>query len=113
MILDRSIGSARAERHRNHAGQRIIGNLLTATLALALVLASFTNLAAGKGSPQLTAERAHNPLPLPPIQYLESIPWMNWNAPAPTLRIDTLVLPGFTPWVDPRNPQTKGSRAFS
>jgi hypothetical protein len=33
MILDQTIGSARAEAHWNYAGRRFIGNLLTATLA--------------------------------------------------------------------------------
>jgi hypothetical protein len=115
MILDQSIGSARAERHWNYAGQRLVENLLTAVLAFVLVLASLTNLAAVEGLSQRTAESPRDTLPLPPIQYLESMPWMNWNASAPTLRIDTLMLPGGTPWGDPRNPQeaTKGSSALS
>jgi hypothetical protein len=113
MILDQSIGSARAERHWNYAGQR--ENLLTTVLAFVLFLASLTNLAAVEGSSQRTAENPRDTLPLPPIRYLESMPWMNWNASAPTLRIDTLMLPGGTPWSDPRNPQeaTKGSSALS
>ncbi len=114
MISDQTIGSARAEGHWNHAGRRFIGNLLTATLALVLVLASLTNLAAVEGLPQ-TAEKARHTLPLPKIQYLDSMPWMNWNASAPTLRIDMLMLPGVTPWGDPRAPQvvTKSSTALS
>jgi hypothetical protein len=54
-------------------------------------------------------------LPLPQIRYLESMPWMNWNASAPTMRIDTLMLPDVPPWVDPKKPQveTKGSTALS
>jgi hypothetical protein len=115
MIFDQTISSARAEQHRNHAGRRFIGNLLTATLALFLVLASLTNLAAVEGLSQRTAESARDTLPLPRIQYLESMPWMNWNASAPTLRIDTLMLPGGTPWGDPRNSQevTVGKTALS
>ena len=40
---------------------------------------------------------------------------MNWNVLAPTLRIDTLILPDVTPWVDPRRSQevTKGPTALS
>ena len=111
MISDQTIGSARAEGDRSHGGERIIGSLLTALLALVLVLASLTNLAAVEGLSQPAAERAS--LPLPRIQYIESMPWMNWNASAPTLLIDTLMLPDVPPWVDPRNPQvgTKGSTA--
>ena len=114
MILDQTIGSARAEGHWNHADRRFIGNLLTAALALILVLASLTNLAAVEGLSQVAAGRART-LPLPRIQYLESMPWMNWNTSAPTLRIDTLMLPGGPPWGDPPNPQemTKGSSVLS
>jgi len=115
MIFDQTIGSARTELHWNHGGRRFMGNLLTATLALFLVLASLTNLAAVEGLSQVAAERVGHTLPLPPIQYLESMPWMNWDASAPTLRIDTLMLPGGAPWGDPRSPQeaTKGSSALS
>jgi hypothetical protein len=111
MIFDQTVGSARAEGHRNQARQSITETLLTALLALGLVLASLPNLAAVEGAPQVTAERAGHALPLPPVQYLESMPWMNWDVSAPTLRIDTLMLPGGAPWGDPRNPQeaTKGS----
>src|SRR5579871_5535476 len=111
MISDQTIGSARAEGHLNRVDRRFIGSLLTAALALILVLASLTNLAAVEGLSQ-TAEKASYTLPLPRIQYLESMPWIDWNASAPTLHIDTLMLPGEPPWGDPRDPQkvvTKGS----
>lgn len=115
MILDQTIGSARAEGNLKDSGQRVIGSLLTALLALVLVLASLTNLAAVEGLSQKTAESSRDTLPLPQIRYLESMPLMNWNASAPTLRIDTLMLPNVPPWVDPRNPQevTKGPTALS
>ena len=114
MISDQTIGSARAEGNWNDIGQRVIGSLLTALLALVLVLASLTNLAAVEGLSQ-TAESANHTLPLPRIKYLESMPWMDWNASAPILRIDTLMLPGGPPWGDPQDPQvvTKGSTALS
>ncbi len=111
MIFDQTIGSARAEEHWNHAGRRFVGNLLTATLALFLVLASLTNLAAVEDFSQRTARSAPDTLPLPRIQYLDSMPWMNWNAPAPTLRIDTLMLPGAPSWDDPQDTQV-GSRTL-
>jgi hypothetical protein len=115
MILDQTIGSARAEGHWNHAGRRVIGTLVTAALALVLVLASLTNLAAVEGLSQKTAERSRDTLPLPRIRNLDSMPWMNWNPSAPTLRIDTLMLPGVPPWVDPQDTQvgTKGSPTFT
>ena len=115
MISDQTIGSARAEGHWNHVGRRFIGSMLTATLALILVLASLTNLAAVEALSPVAAERASHILPLPKIRYLDSMPWINWNASAPTLRIDTLMLPGEPPWGDPQEPQvvTKGSTALS
>ena len=79
MIKDQTIGSARAERNWNDIGQRVTGNLLTALLAVVLVLASLTNLTAVEGLSQVAAERANHTLSLPPIRYLESTPWMNWD----------------------------------
>jgi hypothetical protein len=113
MIFDQTIGSARAEGHLDHAGRRLIGNLLTAALALVLVLASLTNLAAVERWSQNAEPR--DTLPLPRIRYLESMPWMNWKASVPTLRIDTLMLPGVAPWVDPQIDQvgSKGSRTLT
>ena len=105
MILDQTIDSARAEGTWNDVGQRVFGSLLTALLALILVLASLTNLAAVEGLSRLAAEGASHILPLPKIRYLESMPWMNWKASAPTLRIDTLMLPDGPPWVDAQNLQ--------
>jgi hypothetical protein len=115
MIFDQTIGSARAEGHWNRAGRRLVGNLLIAALALGLVLASLTNLAAVEGLPPVAAESPRDILSLPRIRHLESMPWMNWNASAPTLRIDTLMLPAVPPWVDPQNTQLgkKGSRTFT
>jgi hypothetical protein len=40
MILDQTIGSARAEKHKNPVANRIVRNLLTAFLASALTLPS-------------------------------------------------------------------------
>jgi hypothetical protein len=114
MISDQTIGSARAEGNWNGIGQRMIGSLLTALLAFVLVLASLTNLAAVEALSSGTAEKGGHTLPLPPIRHFESMPWMNWNTSAPILRIDTLILPGVPPWIDPRNPEmTQGATALS
>jgi hypothetical protein len=100
MIPDQTIGSARAEK--NCVGQRVFGNLITTLLGSVLVLASLTNLAmeawAEKGA-------AVDMLPLPPIPYLDAIPWMKWNAP--TLKIDTLMVPSITPWGILQTPQDR------
>jgi hypothetical protein len=115
MITYQSISSARAERHSNQAGRRIFETLLTATLAIVLGLASLTNLVAVEGLSQQITKRPRDVLALPRIQYLDSMPWMNWNASAPTLRIDTLILPGLPPWSDQQNTQvgTESSRTLT
>jgi hypothetical protein len=102
MIKDQTIGSARAEK--DHANNRIIQRLMTALLASALTLPS---LAAGgtESSPERAMARAGDMLRLPPIRHLDSMPWMNWKASAPTLRIDTLMSPSFTPWGVLKSPQ--------
>ena len=112
MIPDQTISSARTEQNWNETGQRIIGSLLTALLTLILVLASMTNLAAVEWLPRMAVEKAGHSLPLVPIKSLESMPWMDWNAPAPKLRIDTLILPRRPLGVDPQTPQ-KDAKDFA
>lgn len=115
MILDQTIGSARAEAHCDRPGRRLVGNLLTATLALVLILASLTNLAALEGLSRATTRGSLDTLPLPRIRLLDAMPWTNWNVRAPTLRIDTLMLPGIPPRVDPETAQagTRLSQTFA
>ena len=99
MILDRIIGSARTE-HRNNgsAAPRTTRTLLTGLLAAVLSLPSLA--AWGADSPQ----RTNGPLttkvdllPLQPIPYSGSMPWMRWNTTSPTMKIDTLIVPGLDP----------------
>jgi hypothetical protein len=94
MIRDQTIGSARAEKQKNRLTSRVIQNLMTAFLASALTLPSLA--AWGMESPprQVTA-KAGEMLPLPPIRYLDSMPWMNWKVSArtPTLKIDIAHVP--------------------
>jgi hypothetical protein len=114
MILDQTIGSARAEKHKNPVAYRIVRNLLTAFLASALMLPSLAAWGMDS-SPKQAAAKTGDMLPLPPIRYLDSMPWMNWNTSAPTLRIDTLMSPTVTPWGILETPQdrTKALPAFS
>ncbi len=104
MILDHTIGSARAERRKDFTG-RVVRHVLTALLGSALALPSLA--AWGMDTPpNAAAGRSGDVLPLPPIPHLESTPWMKWNAVAPTQRIDTLMAPRVTPsgvLQDPRN----------
>ena len=106
MIKDQTIGSARAEK--DHANSRIIQRLMTALLASTLTLPSLAAWGTERSSEQLAA-RAGDMLRMPPIRYLNSIPWMNWKASAPTLRIDTLMSPSITPWGVLKSPQNPTS----
>lgn len=113
MILDQTIGSARAEKHQK-GRSRVIRNLMTALLASALTLPSLAAWGT-ENSPVRAVTRTDGTLPLPPLRYLDSMPWMNWNTSAPTLRIDTLISPSVTPWGILQTPQdrAKASPTFS
>lgn len=112
MIVDHAIGSARAEKDRNRVNRRAVRNLMTGLLASALMLPS---LAAWwtESSPEQAKATAGHKLPLPPIRYLDSMPWMKWNASTPTLRIDTLMSPSVTPGGVLQAPQDRTSQTFS
>jgi len=113
MILDQNIGSARAEKPES-ATWRVVRPLLTALLASALAMPSVA--ARGMSSaPKSAAAKSNGVLPLPPIPHLESTPWMQWNATAPMLRIDTLMAPVITPLGILQDPQdrAKASPALS
>jgi hypothetical protein len=96
MITDQTIGSARAEQHKDAVAGRAMRNLITVLLASALTLPSLAAWGM-ESSPKPAAAKAGDMLPLPPIPYLHSMPWMKWNTSAPTLRIDTLMSPSVTP----------------
>jgi hypothetical protein len=96
MILDQTVGSARAER-KNRVRGRVIRNLMTALLASVLTLPSLAAWGMESSPKWPAAPKPGDLLPLPPIRYLDSMPWMKWSAPAPTLRIDTLMSPSVTP----------------
>src|SRR5690348_818637 len=84
--------SARAET--NH-------NLRRALLALAMGSAmSLTAFGAyGVESPLRveTSQSAFTGLPLPPIPYLDTMPWMEWQPEAVKMKIDTLLPPTSAP----------------
>ncbi|MBR0733212.1 hypothetical protein JQ595_31120 [Bradyrhizobium japonicum] len=110
MIKDQTIGSARAEK--DQADSRIMQRLMTALLASALMLPSLAAWGT-ESSPDRDRARAGDMLRLPPIRYLDSMPWMNWKASAPTLRIDTLMSPSITPWGVLKLPQDLTSSTLS
>ena len=110
MIKDQAIGSARAEK--DFANGRIIQCLMTALLASALTLPSLAAWGT-ESSPERAMARDGDVLRLPPIRYLDSMPWMNWKASAPILRIDTLMSPSVTPWGVLKSPQDPTSPTLS
>ena len=114
MILDQTIGSARAEKHKDAVAGRTMRNLITVLLATALTLPSLAAWGMESSQKQATA-KAGDMVPLSPIPYLDSMPWMKWNTSAPTLRIDTLMSPSVTPWGVLQNPldRAKASPTFS
>jgi hypothetical protein len=101
MITDRSIISARAEKH-NGLGRRLVRRILTASTALALTLPSLA--AWGLDGPQKTpaSGNAFEQIALPPIPYLDSMPWLKWNwlewNSGNALKVDTLLAPVPDPW---------------
>jgi hypothetical protein len=95
MILDQTIGSARAEKHRATT-LLVVCCLWTALMTSALAISS--QAAWGMDSPSWVTAKTTDRLRLPPIPYLESTPWLRWSASAPTLKIDTLMTPTVTPW---------------
>jgi hypothetical protein len=105
MILDQTIGSARAEKQNNPSARHVVRYLLTAMLASALAMPSLAVW--GNDSPQTAVTTKPVELPLPPIPYLDSIPWMKWNAAAPMMKIDTLMAPSITPWGILQTPQDR------
>jgi hypothetical protein len=113
MILDQTISSARADKPESPT-RRVVRHLLTALLASALAMPSLAAWGMDS-SPRTAAAKPNDMLPLLPIPYLESTPWMKWKATAPTLRIDTLMAPAVTPWGILQNPQDRerASPAFS
>jgi hypothetical protein len=113
MILDQDIGSARAEKPESPT-RGVVRHLLTALLASALAMPSVAAWGMNSAS-KAAAAKSNDVLPLPPIPHLESTPWMQWNATAPMLRIDTLMAPVITPLGILQDPQdrAKASPALS
>ena len=71
MIMDHTIGSARAEKRKNST-RRLWRRLLTASLASALAMPSLA--AWGLNSPARTTAIPADVRPSPPIAHLESMP---------------------------------------
>src|ERR1043166_3836829 len=86
MITNPTVRSARAEK----SGRRT--RIIAGALALAAMLLPFA--ASGMDSTsRLDVDRAGNMLRLPPVPYLDSMPWMNWKPAAPVFKVDTWLVP--------------------
>ena len=113
MILHQANGSARALRSAEKMPRWITRLLLTSLLASAL---TFPSLAAwgiespqGKGSPATSGDSIR----LPPIPQLDSMPWIEWNAIAPTLKTDILIEPSARPSRTLQAPQDRNHMTIS
>jgi hypothetical protein len=96
MITDLLFVSARAEK-QNGLGRRLVRGILTASAAVALTLPSLAawGLEGGRNAP--IPANAFEQIALPPIPYLDSMPWLMWDAGAPS-KVDTLLAPLPEPW---------------
>lgn len=96
MISDQTIVSARAEKQKA-LGKRVLRGILTASMAAVLTLPSLA--AWGSGGPREApqSQNAFETIALPPIPYLDTIPWLKWNAGVNTLKVDILLSPILDP----------------
>jgi len=96
MITDRSFVSARAEKPNGPLG-RLVRGIVTAAAAVALTLPSLAawGLEGSRNTP--ASGNTFEQIALPPIPYLDTMPWLTWDAGG-TLKVDTLLAPLPDPW---------------
>ena len=97
MIRDQTIVSARAENRKQAFGQRVARGILTASMAAVVTLPSLA--AWGMEGPR-SKQEAGNPIEtiaLPPIPYLDSMPWLKLGAGVNVLKVDILLSPTLDP----------------
>ena len=88
MIKDQFTFSARAESTR-----KILRNLVAVTLGSFIALAPFAAQGAETTSSLRAANGGFKQIALPPIPYLDTIPWLSWPQAPPTVNVDTLPSP--------------------
>jgi hypothetical protein len=94
MVTDHAIVSARTEQRKKAVeDRRFIRPLIAAFTGAALAMPALA--AWGRDSPhtQQPSDRAVTPITLPPIPYIDSIPWMQWNVNANASKTDLLLSP--------------------
>jgi hypothetical protein len=108
-------------RHLDTFSARTETNRTLRRALLALAMGSAMSLTAfgayGVESPRgVEASRsAFTGLPLPPIPYLDTMPWLKWQPATATMKIDTLLPPASAPasiWLQP-TPRSAGLTATS
>jgi hypothetical protein len=112
MIADHTIVSARAEMTKDAIEDRRFKRRLMA-VAIGTVLTMPTLAAGGIDSPHVRqpSDGPTTSITLPPVPYVESMPWMRWNANANanTFKTDLLLSPtqqwGIGPTQQPQNMQ--------
>jgi hypothetical protein len=100
MIIDQTIISARTEIRTNAIkDRRFMRAMIAASIGAALTMP--TVAAWGMDSPharqlsdsQITSDRQAASITLPPVPYIDSIPWMKWDANANAFKTDLLLTP--------------------
>jgi hypothetical protein len=93
MITDRTIISARAEQRQKSIQQRRFVPLWIAATVAAAVLSA--PAAWGMDSPhqQQASHTAVAQIKFPPIPYIDSMPWMTWQANVNAFKTDVLLSP--------------------
>jgi len=94
MIADHTIISARAEMSKDVIEHRRFKRRLMA-VAIGAALTMPALAAWGMDSPHVrqSSNGAATPITLPPVPYIESIPWMKWDVNANTFKTDLLLSP--------------------
>ncbi len=96
MISDQTIVSARAEKH-TALGRRMVRRILTASMAAILTLPSLAVWGMDGPPNKPKSGDDFETIALPPIPYLESMPWMRWGTGVNTLKVDILLSPILDP----------------
>lgn len=96
MISDQTIVSARAEK-QDALGRRGVRRIFAASMAAILTLPSLA--AWGMDGPRNKPKSGNDfeAISLPPIPYLDSMPWLKWGAGVNTLKVDILLSPILDP----------------
>ncbi|RXG96616.1 MULTISPECIES: hypothetical protein [Bradyrhizobium] len=91
MINDRAF-SARGE-----ATQKTLRRLAALAVGAGLSLVPFAAYGAESSSSAAKAADTFERLALPPIPYLDTMPWSSWQRGSPTMKVDTLLSPVLGP----------------